>query len=118
MKWRVLLEVTDADGRVVTHEVSSGSRPASGISAGTVGLTLAEGKSPLAGLQQRLVRFQAGLFCRERRLCQGCGSQRPIKDRRSRRVTTLFGTITSMHPASIPADVASRHDGQSVPWPR
>ena len=110
MKWRVLLEVTDADGRVVTHEVSSGSRPASGISAGTVGLTLAEGKSTLAGLQQRLVRFQAGLFCRERRLCQGCGSQRPIKDRRSRRVTTLFGTIHVDAPRFNPCrcGVASR----------
>src|SRR3954447_13333833 len=93
MKWRVLIEVTNADGVVVTHEVSSGSRPVSGISANTIGLTLAEGKSTLAGLQQYLVRFQAEVFCRERRLCQGCGSRRPIKDRRSRRLTTLFGTI-------------------------
>jgi hypothetical protein len=110
MKWRVLLETTDTDGVVVTHEVSSGSRPVSRTSANIIGLTLGEGKSTLAGLQQHLVRFQAEVFCRERRLCQGCGSRRPIKDRRSRRLTTLFGTIRVDAPRFAPCHcgIASR----------
>ena len=91
MKWRVLLETTDTDGVVVTHEVSSGSRPVSRTSANIIGLTLGEGKSTLACLQQHLVRFQAEEFCRERRLSKDVAPRRPIKDRRFRLLTTLFG---------------------------
>ena len=110
MKWRVLLEVTEADGVTVMHEISAGSRPAPGTSAATIGLTLAEGKSTLAGLQQHLVRFQAEVFCREQRLCQGCDARRPIKDRRTRRLTTLFGTILVDAPRFDPCrcGIASR----------
>ena len=48
MKWRVLLEVTEADGVAVTHEVSTGGRPMATATPDTIGLTLSEGKSILA----------------------------------------------------------------------
>jgi hypothetical protein len=55
MKWRVLLEVTDA-GVTVAREISVGNWLTSDASPETIGLTLAEGKSTLAGLQQCLGR--------------------------------------------------------------
>jgi hypothetical protein len=93
MKWRVLLEVTDAGGVTVAREISVGNWLTSDASPETIGLTLAEGKSTLAGLQQCLVRMQAASLCRERRACQRCGWRRPIKDQRSRQLVTLFGTV-------------------------
>ena len=59
--------------------ISAGSRPVPETSADTIGLTLAEGRSTLAGLQKHLVRFQAEVFCREQRLCGGCSAHRPIR---------------------------------------
>jgi hypothetical protein len=44
-------------------------------------------------LQRHLVRAQAEDHCRERRRCSHCGSQRPIKDVRTRRLLSLFGTV-------------------------
>lgn len=110
MKWRVLLEVPEAEGVAATHEVSTGSRPMPTAAPDTIGLTLNEGKSILAGLQHRLVQAQAGLFCTQRRLCQACHCRRPIKDRRSRRLTTLFGAIRVDAPRFDPCrcGVASR----------
>ena len=93
MRWRVLLEVTETDGVLVTHEVSAGTRHASDVSPASIGLTLAEGKLTLAILQRHLIRMQAASLCEERRRCQHCGSRRPIKDRRPRRLTTLFGKV-------------------------
>jgi hypothetical protein len=110
MKWRVMLEVTQADGVTVTREVSAGSRRASDPLPETIGLTLAEGKFTLAGLPHCLVRMQADLLCRERRLCQWCGSRRPLKDRRSRRLMTVFGAVSVDAPRFDPCrcGVASR----------
>jgi hypothetical protein len=53
MKWRVVMEVTGADGAVRVHEIGGGAR-IDEYSPWTVGLTLAEGKLVLAGLQHHL----------------------------------------------------------------
>ena len=117
MKWRVLLEVTEADGVAVTHQVSIGGRPIAPATPDTIGLTLSEGKSILAGVQHHLVRAQAELFCKQRRLCQACHRRRPIKDWRSRRLTTLFGVIRVEAPL-IAAGAAFRRGEPSVPSPK
>ena len=49
MKWRVVMEVTGADGAVGIHEIGGGAR-IDEYSPRSVGLTLAEGKLVLAGL--------------------------------------------------------------------
>jgi hypothetical protein len=49
MKWRVLLELTEANGNVETREIITGHRPPNEISPEAIGLTLAEGKSVLGG---------------------------------------------------------------------
>ena len=53
MKWRVMVEVTGEDGAVTQPVISAGERSAVG-QAVTLGLRLAEGKAPLAGVQRVL----------------------------------------------------------------
>jgi hypothetical protein len=84
MKWRVMVELTGSDGLVRLREVSAGDSNASECSVGTIGLMLADGKRTLAGLQDHLVRAQAEEYCRQGRGCSHCGSQRPLKDVRTR----------------------------------
>jgi hypothetical protein len=79
MKWWVLLELTEANGNVETHELVTGHRPASAIFPEAIGLTLAEGKSVLAAMQTELVQAQADEYCDHRRICSHCGSRRSIK---------------------------------------
>jgi hypothetical protein len=64
MKWRVIVELTGSDGTVRSHEVSAGGTNTTECSATTVGLTLADGKRTLAGLQDHLVRTQADYWLR------------------------------------------------------
>ena len=78
-------------------------RPATpGCSAATLGLSLAEAKAVLAGLQHHLVRAQAEEHCQVRRRCPRCGGQRPLKDRRPRQLRSLFGTVEVRAPRFEP----------------
>jgi hypothetical protein len=110
MKWRVVVELTGMDGTVQLHEVGSGGNAAAVGSVGTLGLTLANAKRTLAGLQRHLVQAQADEHCRGRRRCQRCGAQRPLKDMRRRRLTSLFGVVEVRAPRFSPCrcGVASR----------
>ena len=51
MKWRVMVELGGAGGALELREVSVGECAAAACSAETLGLTMAEGKKTLAGLQ-------------------------------------------------------------------
>jgi hypothetical protein len=106
MKWRVMVELTAGDGTVGTHEISTGGSNTAECSAATVGLTLADGKRTLAGLQQHLVQAQAEEYCRQRRVCSHCRSQRPLKDVRARRLASLFGTVQVRAPRFLPCPCA------------
>src|ERR1022692_964411 len=98
MKWRGMVELTGSDGAVRKCEVSAGGSSTTECSAATVGLTLADGKRTLAGLQNHLVQAQTEEYCRQRRLCSHCGSQRPLKDVRTRRLLSVFGTVEARAP--------------------
>jgi hypothetical protein len=51
MSWRVLIELTEPDGRVRLEEVmAGGGRALDPLAGSPIGLTLAEGKTILAGL--------------------------------------------------------------------
>ena len=71
-----------------------------------IGLTLVEGKDMLAAVQRHLVQAQAEDHCRRRRRCQRCGGQRPLKDLRSRRLVSLFGTVEVRAPRFTPCRCA------------
>jgi hypothetical protein len=106
MKWRVMVELTGSDGIVRLQEVSAGGTHAGECSAATVGLMLTDGKRTLAGLQDHLVRAQAEEYCRQRRGCSHCGSQRPLKDVRTRRLLSLLGTVEVRVPRFLPCPCA------------
>jgi hypothetical protein len=89
MRWRVIVELGGAEGTVQLHEVSAGGSATAECSAEPLGLTMAEGKMTLAGLQRHLTQAQAEEYCRSRRRCDYCGAQRPLKDFRPRRLTSL-----------------------------
>ena len=110
MKWRVMVELTGATVSFGRRR-SAGGSGASECSAATVGLTLADAKRTLAGLQDHLVRAQADEYCRQRRGCSHCGPQRPLKDVRTRRPLSLFGTVEVRAPRFLPCQcaVTSRH---------
>ena len=110
MKWRVIVELGGAEGTVQLHEVSAGGSTTAECSAETLGLTMAEGKMTLAGLQHHLVQAQAEEHCQRRRRCDYCGAQRPLKDFRRRRLTSLYGVVEVRAPRFDPCrcGVASR----------
>ena len=68
----------------------------------TLGLSLAEAKSVLAGLQRHLVQMQAEEHCQVRRRCPRCGVQRPLKDQWPRQLRSLFGTVEVRAPRFEP----------------
>ena len=109
MKWRVMVELTGSDGAVRKHVVSAGGSNTVECSPGTVGLTLADGKRTLAGLQDHLVQAQTAEYCRQRRQCSPCGSQRPLKDVRTRRLLSVFGTMEVRAPRFLPCRCAVTH---------
>ena len=105
MKWRVVLELVEADGTARVHEVSGGAAVAE-YTPRIIGLTLVEGKHLLAAVQRHLVQAQTEDHCRRRRRCQRCGAQRPLKDQRSRRLVSLFGTVRVCAPRFTPCRCA------------
>jgi hypothetical protein len=72
------------DGMRQVYEVGAGERSPPGHGTATLGLQLEEGKATLAALQRHLVAAQVDEHCRNRRRCDWCGAQRPIKDVRPR----------------------------------
>ena len=110
MKWRVMVEPGAVDGTVQVHEISAGGSMTDEYSAETPGLSVAEGKEILAGLQGNLVQAQTDEHCRSRRRCDYCGAQRPLKDFRRRRLKSLYGVLDVRAPRFDPCrcGVASR----------
>jgi hypothetical protein len=110
MKWRVMVELGGVEGTIQLHEVSAGGSATADYSAETPGLSVAEGKQTLAGLQRHLVQAQAEEHCRSRRRCDHCGAQRPLKDCRCRRLASLYGVVEVRAPRFGPCrcGVASR----------
>ncbi len=101
MQWRVMIELSGTSG-VQLHEVHAGGSTTTACSAATLGLTLAEAKEILAGLQRDLVQAQTEEHCQSRRRCPRCGAQRPLKDRRPRRLRSLFGVVEVHAPRFTP----------------
>jgi hypothetical protein len=58
-----------------------------------LGLTLAEARQLLTGVQQAVVAVQARDHAALRPDCSGCGARCHIKDWQSRPIATLFGTV-------------------------
>ena len=102
MRWRMVLEVVGVEGVAEMHEIGAGERPPGGHSAATLGLGLEQGKADLAAVQGHLVAAKDEEHRRNRSRCDRCGAQRPLKDPRPRRLTSLFGVAALRHRAKQP----------------
>ena len=67
VQWRVIVELSSTVGAKQVHEVHVGGNATPGCSAATLGFSLAEARSVLAGLQRHLVQAQAEEHCQVRR---------------------------------------------------
>ena len=82
---------TGVDGQPRSFNVMEISRPDGVGDIANLGLTLAEGKLLLAGVQQGVVAAQADSHATLRPDCRSCGGRCHVKDWRPRRIATLFG---------------------------
>jgi hypothetical protein len=89
----VRLVKTGADGEKQCIDVATINRPDDLVEIAHLGLTLAEGKRLLAGLQQQIVAAQARDHAVRRPDCQSCGAVCHVKDYRDHAIATLFGQV-------------------------
>ena len=87
------VELSGADGTRQTHEVACGGGTDPHSTFDPLGLTLDDGKALLAGVQRYLVQARVCEYCAVRRRCPRCRRPRALKDTRTRRLNSLFGTI-------------------------
>jgi hypothetical protein len=92
MEWVVNLETRNGWGEVETIEVGRLDRRVSGLTAEEVGMMLAEGKNLLCELGRLILQTQMEEFTT--RVCGDCLKLRRLRDQRTRKVKTLFGTIS------------------------
>ena len=93
MDWAIRLEVKTGRGEVESIDLATITRPAATAAAAEVSLSPAEAKALLAGLQASMVRTQLAEHVVQGRLCPECRAVLRVKDRRLRRLQTLFGTV-------------------------
>jgi hypothetical protein len=85
---------TEADGEERCVDVMTIDGPDDLVDIANLGLTLAEAKRLLGGLQQEIVAAQASSHAVRRPDCRSCGGVCRVKDYRERAVATLFGQVT------------------------
>ena len=93
MQWTVRLEARTSAGEVTLAELVTFGRPAVVSTLAEIGLVLSETKALLAKLQASMLCSQVAAYAAHHRACATCGMLRPLKDRRTRRLQTLFGTV-------------------------
>jgi hypothetical protein len=83
-----------AEGEEHSTDVLRIARPGDLTDLASLGLTLADGKRLLAGVQQELVAAQARAHAVRRPECRSCDAACRVKDYRQRAIATLFGRVT------------------------
>jgi len=92
--WIVRLVSIGADGAEHSTDVLQIARPDNLADLANLGLTLAESKQLLAGVQQEIVAAQAWVHAARRPECRSCGTTCRVKDYRQHEIATLFGQVT------------------------
>jgi hypothetical protein len=91
MKLSVQVVIEHADGSTVVTEVTTVEREE--LSDETLGLSLAESKTVLAGVQELMVAQQAASYSAAHATCPGCGAPRRSKGQHQIVIRSLFGTL-------------------------
>ena len=115
MVWIVKLVSIGAEGEEHSTDVMRIARPDDLSDLASLGLTLAEGKRLLAGVQQEIVAAQARVHAARRPACRGCGVARQVKDYRHHAIATLFGQVTVRSPRFRCGGCGATETG--VAWP-
>ena len=119
MAWIVRLVSVGAEGEEHSTDVLQIARPGDLTDLARLGLTLADGKRLLAGVQRELVAAQARAHAVRRPECRSCGVACRVKDHRRRAIATLFGRVTVRLPRFRCAPAAGRsrpaRDGRRTP---
>jgi hypothetical protein len=113
--WILRLVKIGAEGENQAADILTINRPDDLDDITTLGLTLAEGKLLLAGLQQKIVAAQARSHAVRRPDCLSCGLVCRVKDYRDHRVATLFGQVTVRLPRFRCAGCGGHEAGHG--WP-
>src|ERR1700760_2717326 len=111
----VRLVKIEADGENQSIDVATINRPDDLVEIANLGLTLAEGKLVLAGLQQQIVAAQAKGHAARRPDCRSCGDVCRVKDYRDHAVATLFGQVRVRLPRFRCAGCGGNEAGHD--WP-
>ena len=106
---------TGADGEKQSIDVATINRPDDLVEIANLGLTLAEGKLLLAGLQQQIVAAQARDHAVRRADCRSCGLVCCVKDYRDHAIAALFGQVTVRLPRFRCAGCGRIETG--IEWP-
>ena len=93
MRWTIRLEATTSAGEVKTTELVTFSQPGVVSTSAEIGLMPAETKALLAKLQAGMLYGQVAAYAAHHRACAACGVPHPLKDPRTRRLQTRFGTV-------------------------
>ena len=118
MEWRIKLEARTGWGEVTEVEIATVSRRVVSATDEDVGLTLAESKAILSTLQQAVVTAQLDEYVTCARVCGSCLAFLSIRDRRTRKLQTLFGTVVVPAPRIRVCDCANElglHDKSRSP---
>lgn len=89
----VWVETRLAGKTLEIHEVAKVDRVATGIGPEELGLTLADGKTVLKQVQERIVQNQIEAISAAAKACQHCGRNQRMKDLRTRQLRTVFGAV-------------------------
>ncbi|MGI4748381.1 MAG: ISKra4 family transposase [Janthinobacterium lividum] len=116
MEWVVKLEARSGLGEVETIEVGRIKRHAVGLTAEEIGLTLEEGKGLLGELARLVLQTQMEEFATCARLCRDCLKLRRLRDSRTRKIQTLFGTITVEAPRISICPCMNDWDFVDISW--
>ena len=94
--WIVRLVQVGADGEAPFVDVMTINRPDDLDDIANLGLTVADGKRVLAGLQQEIVAAQARSYSHsvQRPACRSCSGVCHLKDYRNHVVATHLGQVT------------------------
>lgn len=93
MEWTIRLESKSGWGEIQSVDLLTIKRPGLDLSSEEVGLAIAESKDLLYQLQQQMVQDQAWEYASCRRVCPDCYGLCRIKDRRTRKIQTVFGSV-------------------------
>jgi len=113
--WIVRLVSLGAEGEERSTDVLRIARSDDLTDLASLGLTLAESKQLLAGVQQEIVAAQARVHAAHRPECRNCGTPYRMKDYRRHGIATLFGQVTVRLPRFRCAGCETFATG--VDWP-